>query len=459
MDTIRKYLPLLAVLLLYFGGLAPRPLFAPDEFRHAAAAVDAIDSPLCRPAESAGAGRFDCLAGRLLAATAPQTGWLLRLLPALATLLTGGALYLAGRRRSAALGRNSALIYLGTLLVFAAGTAVTVLPLFVLGGTAAVLGAAALTGRGRPEWRDGALLLAGLAVMGLFAEALEAPDFRRPTMVIWAAVGLLPAVLFLPVVIAGLRGVPKRDPSLQAAGAGVLFALLLGVFNPVLAVLQALPFLAIFAAYGFNRYAEIDGAGVRLNRLLRRTVMLFVGLAIALLVLHMLIRGGKVSQEYLLYGQFSHFLFAVFALIILLVWLLWALKLPDCRRKLGGILLGFGFLFFAGQHLTPSRLLSRHALEVPLRLFFGTDVTPETVVYADREFADVAAWTLRPAGGVIESEAGDAVSHYLARPRAAGEAPRHWIVLRRGLAEPAGPPPSRKLYYYPADLSILEYGP
>lgn len=459
MDKYWKLLPPAVILLLYFGGIAVRPLFAPDEFLNAAAAKLSCRGIAATPDLSI----FAPHAGHRIQAAAlsifGENAFALRFFSAVATVLTGGVIYGFVRRRSEAIGRAAAAVYLGTLLVFAVGTSASTLPFAVLAQTLLIFGAAgAVFHAGRSRIAFVALGLCGAAGWAFLYPLLFAPDFRRPELAGLAVFGLLPAIALAPVILSGLRHASRREPALLTAAAGMVAALAVGAVHPALGVLSALPFLAVAAAYGFVRYAEIDPDGRRINRTLRQLMLLTAAALAVFSAIQLLARFEKLPLEYMVYQERRAGVLMAAAFLIMLFWFLAAFRERNCRWKWYWFLLGFAFVMLAGQKCVPTGVLLREALESPLRRLVAGRIRPGTTIVADPVRAAAAVWSFAPGTRVIVAGEGFPDANELEK-MIETPAGGHVIVIGREGAVGQKPDfPHRKTVFKPAGLLILEYG-
>jgi hypothetical protein len=459
MEKYWKLLPAAVILLLYFGGISMRPLFAPDEFFNAAAAK------LCGRGIAAAPdlSLFAPHAGHRLQAAAlavfGENTFALRFFSALATVLTGSVIYGFARRRSEALGRAAAAVYLGTLLVFAVGTSASTLPFAVLAQTLLIFGAAGVCFyAGRSRIAFAVLGLCGAAGWAFFYPLLFGSDFRRPELWGAAVFGLLPTIALAPVILSGLRHASRREPALLTAAAGCVAALAVGAVHPALGVLSALPFLAVAAAYGFVRYAEIDPEGRRINRALRLLMLLTAAALAVFSAIQLLARFEKLPLEYMVYQVRWAGVLMTAAFVIMLFWFLAALRERICRWKLYWFLLGFAFVMSAGQKCVPTGVLLREALESPLKRFVAGRLRPGTTIVADPVCAAAAVWTFAPETRVIVACDGLSDANEMEKIIGATTGGHVIVIGREGAVGQKSDFPHRKTVFKPAGLLILEYG-
>ncbi len=482
-----KTIPLAAIVLLYGGAMFNRPLFAGAEIMNGAVARFRSVNGLFKLPEWA-VGRSEMpLADYLLAGMYNLFGSVpagLRLPAVLGVLLTAGLIYLAFKKRSETLAVAASMIFASSPLVFAIGTTAGGAPLAVLMIMLSVFWAeknrtctpkeCGRYGLGCGLAGGFALLLGGIpaGIILAFYGVLAAPRVRMlwqapavalvisfnmlcksyngsmlwqgfdfsPRYCIWLIAGVMPWILFLPAVLAGLGKTAKHEQALAAVGliSWVCAVTVRGAF-PVAALggtaLQAL----FFARLMVNAISE-DGGLVRFNRQVRTVSILLCTALLALAMVQLASRFMKVDPSLLLYRKNENWFMTILAMFIPLLWWYLSVTEREPRIKIAAFAVGSIFALLTASSFMPGEIITRHALEKPLRKYVLPQISRGTKLYAAPKFLP-ALYLLT---GREDIKAASAFT--------GGE--RNSIVLLDGFPKDGKLPPAQSRFYL-KDASLL----
>ena len=462
-----RWIVIALLALLYLGSVWQRPLYLGTEFRQAEIAREtAVTFPVpslngellpgapplvhwCNAAVMKGIGEHPAA---------------VRLTAALATLLTAGVIRLLGKRSGIPrLGEAAALIWLFCGAVYTAGTRGGGDALFVLFNTVTLATFFFAATEAAPRRRIGFLVLCGIgwaaAILCRGGEALLTAAVPAVALLLWrreerkllltlpwipllvAALlvagcaaacraapaawlsaggdsapgspvarfllplaGLLPWILFLPMVWHGYRIDPeggRRIPLFRFACCLLLTvpaALCFSNGDAAFRLLPCLPGAAILFAIGMLRASD-RGDYWWVNRVLNLLVWGMLPIPLLLFVLQTLAKfTRRVPAELVLYRFNENYYLPVLALMVVVIWFRMAAREPGGARKFGCFCVGMAFFLLAAPISIPWRFVRDFAPEAFLRQVAVPRAKSDAVVLADPPLMPAAAWTLKRTG-------------------------------------------------------------
>jgi len=405
--------PFVLLALFYLGGLWQRPMYL-DEYA------------------------FAVWTGQL-----PCSDFLLRLPGAVATLLTAGAVRVFMKKHDRETGGMAAALFLALGIVYAAGTMAAAAPFFTLGFTVLVFSFAEWILEKEFRGIIGIALGTGLAYYA--GTRMPQIPFRKEHLGL-AALGLFPLLLILPVLISGCRKLNFAKTPERAAAAGALLGIGAVFFGQWTA---AAPFLALLAALGLREYAAENPEMLRLDRMLRHWIKLFMVLGILLAAGFLLAKFGRI-RAFLLPGNM---VMTLFSFLILTVWYFMAVRDRKLPGKMTFFALGSAFFLCGLPAMVPDRVTAKQAPAEIIRRLWPKDADGvHGIAAVTPELENV----LRFAGcaGKISVIPADQLHRIL--PPSAGAAA---AVLLPAKSASGMPPAWRKIVLRGSDIAILEYRP